>query len=159
MKETRTDYNRGDLLPMLAIFPQVYALKQWTGPWRLFGLVQDWPAIVGAEVARLTTPAFFRRDVLWIYVQDSAWMHHLQFVKADLITRINQHLQDRPISDLRWQLQPAQPVPPQSVASPSCLVIDRDREQDFQQLSASITNPECREALRHLWRCFAARTK
>jgi len=131
MKETRTGYNRGDLVPMLAIFPQVYALKQWTGPWRLFGLVQDWPGIVGAEVARLTTPAFFRRDVLWIYVQDSAWMHHLQYVKADLLARINQHLQETPISDLRWQLQPAQPAPPQSVASPSCLVIDRDREQEF----------------------------
>lgn len=144
---------------MLAIFPQVYALKQWTSPWRLFRLVQEWPAVVGAEVARLTTPAFFRRDVLWISVQDSAWMHHLQFVKADLLTRINQHLQDAPIADLRWQLQPVQPAPPQSVALPPSRPVDQNREQDFQQLSASIANPECREALRHLWRSFAAHSK
>lgn len=158
MKEMRSGYDRGDLQPMLAIFPQVYALKQWTSPWRLFRLVQDWPAVVGAEVARLTTPAFFRRDVLWIYVQDSAWMHHLHFVKTDLLARINQHLQDTPIADLRWQLQPVQP-PPQPVVSPSCHPVDQVREQEFQQLSASIANPECREALRHLWRSFAAHSK
>ena len=158
MKETRTGYEKGDLLPMLSIFSQVYALKQWTSPWRLFRLVQEWPAVVGAEVARLTTPAFFRRDVLWIYVQDSAWMHHLQFVKTDLLARINQHLQDAPIADLRWQLQPAQP-PLKSVVSPSCHPVDPDREQDFQQLSASIANPECREALLRLWRSFAAHSE
>lgn len=159
MNETKTSYSKGDLLPMRTIFPEVYALKQWTRPWHLFRLVQDWPAVVGAEVARLTTPAFFRRDVLWIYVQDSAWMHHLQFVKIDLLGRINQHLQDTAISELRWQLQPAQPEPPQVATVPPCRDIDKDREEDFQQLSASITDPECREALRHLWRSFAAHSK
>lgn len=156
MKEKRTGYEKGDLLPLHAIFPQVYALKQWTTPWRLVRLIQDWPAVVGTEVARLTAPAFFRRDVLWIYVQDSAWMHHFQFVKTDLLARINQYLSDTPISDLRWQLQSEQPAVPQSAPSQPCRNIDQDRERDFQQLSASIANPECREALRRLWRSFAA---
>jgi hypothetical protein len=160
MNETRTGYEKGDLTALSTVFSGVYATKQWASQWRLFGLLQDWPTIVGAEVARLTSPAFFRRDTLWIFVQDSAWMHHLQYVKPDLMARINRHLAGQPIADLRWQLQPQPPPAPKQSPAPSRpRGVDPKREQSFCRMTETIANRESREALQRLWRVFAAGTK
>jgi hypothetical protein len=155
MKETQTGYKKGDLAALGTVFSGVYATKQWAAQWRLFRLLQDWPAIVGAEVARLTTPAFFRRETLWIYVQDSAWMHHLQYVKPDLLARINRHLAEQPVTDIRWQLQPQLPPQPER-RHPTPQTVDGEQEQSFCRMTETITNRECREALQRLWRTFAA---
>jgi len=155
MEGKRTGYEQDDLTALGTVFAGVYSTKQWTTQWRLFRLLQNWPAIVGAEVARLTTPAFFRRETLWLHVQDSAWMHHLQYVKPDLLARINLHLAEQPIVDLRWQLS-AQPPPPPERRLPEAHAIDREQEQSFCRMTETIANPECREALQRLWRTFAA---
>jgi predicted nucleic acid-binding Zn ribbon protein len=136
----------------------VYATKKWRHQWRVFRLAQDWPAIVGVEVARLTAPAFFRQDVLWIFVQDSAWMQHMQFIKLDLLTRVNQALAEPPIIDIRWLLQPATlPQPKRHV--PESHPVDPRQEQSFRQLTESVANQECREALQRLWQIFASNTE
>ena len=154
MKKTRTGYEQGEPTTMDQALPEVFAAKQWSAQWRLFLLSSKWPEVVGAEVAQLTYPAFFRRETLCILVQNSAWMHHLQYVKADLIARINQHLEGQPITDIRWQLQAPAPLP--SVPPPSGLrQIDPHREQSFCQMTEAIANQECREALQRLWRSFA----
>jgi hypothetical protein len=158
MVKERTGYEKGDLAALGTVFSGVYSAKKWTSQWRLFRLVRDWPAIVGVEVARLTAPAFFRRETLWIHVQDSAWMHHLQFVKTDLLARINQSLAEQPIADIRWQLQVQ--TPPQSerhLSRPHA--VDSQQEQSFCRMAEGISNQECREALQRLWRTFAAHSE
>ena len=134
--------------------PEAFAAKQWGAQWRLFRLVRKWPKVVGAEVAQLTYPAFFRQETLCIFVQNSASMHHLQYVKVEMIACINQHLEGQPITDIRWQLHvpaPPPPVPP----PPSLRKIDPQREQSFCQMTEAIANQECREALQRMWCAFA----
>lgn len=156
MSDDRTGYEKGEPAPMAELLPAVYSRQEWKKQWRLFRLVREWPAIVGHEVGRLTMPAFFRRDTLWIFVQDSAWMHHFQFIKLDLITRINRALEEQPITDIRWQLQPQLPtLPERSTPSPPHAV-DPGTERSFQQMTQCIENQECREALQRLWHHFAA---
>lgn len=154
MKERRHD-RRDDLIPLKEVLSSVYESKQWTRQWRLFLLVRDWPAIVGEQVAALTAPAFFRRDVLWIHVQDSAWMQHLQYVKIDLLERINAALDDQPANDLRWLQQPFT-APEASRSAPEPRPIDPARERLFIEMSNSIPNLECRKALLGLWRAFSS---
>ncbi len=144
-----------DLRMLATILPTVFANKNWTRQWRLFELARDWPAIVGPQVAALTGPAFFRGDVLWIHVQDSAWMQHLQYAKLDLLARVNAVLGDRPATDLRWLQQPIEPPSsrqPTSAANP----IDPAQERLFAEMARTISDPACREALLRLWRAFAA---
>ena len=155
MNDDRSGYEHGHPTPMAAVLPDIYNKRQWQQQWRLFSLVRDWPTIVGREVGRLTMPAFFRQDTLWIYVQDSAWMHHLQFIKLDLLERINRTLGNQPVSDLRWQLLPQLPSLPERHLPPAHAV-DSARTQAFAQMTASIANQECREALQRLWHCFAS---
>ena len=155
MGDNRTDDNTGEPAPIANLLSDVYSKQQWKKQWRLFHLVRRWPTIVGREVGQLTMPAFFRQDTLWIYVQDSAWMHHLQFIKLDLITRINRALGEQPVIDIRWQLQPKLPtLPVRKVPAPHA--VDPDNERSFQQMTTCIDNQECREALQRLWHHFAA---
>jgi hypothetical protein len=155
MNNNQSSYKKGEPTPVADLLTNVYAKQQWKKQWRLFHLVREWPTIVGREVGRLTMPAFFRQETLWIYVQDSAWMHHLQFIKLDLLKRINQALDDQPISDIRWQLQPELPSVPEHLA-PAPHAVDPKNERSFQQMTQCITNQECREALQRLWHHFAA---
>lgn len=137
---------------------RLYASQKWQQHWRLFRLSRDWPGIVGEQVARLTSPAQFRHDVLWVYVQDSSWMHHFQFVKQDLLARVNLALGTHPVADIRWMLQPAEPPAPERPAE-EVRAVPPEAEQSFQEMTRGIANPECREALHHLWRNFAARAR
>ncbi|MBM9615521.1 DUF721 domain-containing protein [Desulfobulbus rhabdoformis] len=155
MIDDRDEFAKKDPATMADLLPSVYSKKEWKKQWRLFHLERRWATIVGREVGRLTMPAFFRQNTLWIYVQDSAWMHHLQYIKLDLMTRINKALEDDPITDIRWQLQPKLPtVPERSV--PAAHAVDPKSEENFQQMTGCIANEECREALQRLWHLFAA---
>jgi len=158
MSDNRSGFEKGDPAPIAALLPTVYSRQQWKKQWRLFSLVRRWPAIVGREVGRLTMPAFFRQDTLWIYVQDSAWMHHLQFIKLDLLNRVNQALGEQSVTDIRWQLQPQLPSIPER-QPPVPHAVDPENERSIQQMTACVDNQECREALQRLWRQFAAHSE
>lgn len=154
MPETGSENKRRDMVAVDHVLAGLFASKEWTTQWRLFLLIRKWPDIVGLQVARLTAPAFFRRETLWISVQDAAWMHHLQYLKPELIQRVNQHLAEQPITDLRWRLFSQEP----SVAKPEVLpppMIAPQEERAFFQMTTCIGNQDCRQALQRLWRSLA----
>jgi hypothetical protein len=156
--EKRNRSKKNDLSFLGDTLSAVYATKKWKHQWRLFRLAQDWPLIVGMEVARLTSPAFFRQDVLWIYVQDSAWMQHMQFIKLDLLERVNHALAKQPISDIRWLLQPEIPQQP-ARHQPEPHPVAPRLERSFRQMTESVANDACRESLQRLWQTFASNSK
>lgn len=153
--EKKTSRKKGDLASLENTLSEVYSNKKWNNQWRLFRLSKDWPIIVGKEVAQLTTPAFFRKDVLWIFVQDSAWMQHMQYIKLDLLERINRVLTEQPVTDLRWQLQPVT-LPPPKRFIPEPHAVDPEQERSFRSMAEGVPNQECREALQRLWHIFAS---
>jgi hypothetical protein len=153
--EKKTSRKKSDLASLENTLSEVYSNKKWNNQWRLFRLSKDWPIIVGKEVAQLTTPAFFRKDVLWIFVQDSAWMQHMQYIKLDLLERINRVLTEQAITDIRWQLQPVTLPPPERFL-PEPHAVDPEQERSFRSMTEGVSNPECREALQRLWHIFAS---
>jgi hypothetical protein len=129
------------------------ARRQWGHQQHLFDLDRNWRAIVGAEIAGRSMPAFFRRDVLWIYVQGSIWMQQLQFAKLDLLDRINDFLRADPkVTDLRWMEYPPdlKPLLHRPYVSPP-ISVDPEAEQDFKSMAENITDPETRKAFHRLW--------
>ena len=120
---------------------------------RLFALDRHWHEIVGPEIAGRTMPAFFRRDVLWIYVQGSIWMQQLQFARLELLDKINAFLAAEPgLSDLRWMEYPPdlKPLQYRPYVSPP-IDVDPEAEREFNLLAENIADPQTREAFRNLW--------
>ena len=48
-----------------------------------------WDQAVGKLIAENTRPAAFKGKLLIVHAADSTWIHHLQFLKKDIITSVN----------------------------------------------------------------------
>lgn len=143
------------LEPLVGCLKNLYAEKSWQGQWDLFLLVRKWEAVVGRELAMVTIPAYFRHDVLWVYVDNSAWMQHAQLAKPKLLEQVNAILSPRIISDLRWQLRPISGQEPLSVAAPKPKrKISPMREKAFREMVSTVEDKMCRKALLKLWQSY-----
>ncbi len=52
-------------------------------------LWEQWERVVGEETARNARPAAVKGSILLVHVSSPAWIHHLRFLKADLLARLN----------------------------------------------------------------------
>ncbi len=149
---TKRKKNR-KLTPLADNFSAVYGHQQWGNQWNLYTLVRHWPELVGSAFAGHSMPAYFRRDDLWIYTDNSLWMQQMHFSKLDIIAKINAFLQGgQTVLDLRWTLQPANLVSAaeEKYVSPPTDV-DPDAEREFRSMAENIANPAARAALCNLW--------
>ncbi|HFQ89249.1 MAG TPA: DUF721 domain-containing protein [Desulfobulbus sp.] len=134
---------------------RLYGKRGWHHPWQIFVLVREWRAIAGPDIAARTMPAYLRRDVLWVYVRNSAMMQHVQMQKPRLIQEVNQRLEGLRISDIRWVLEPADlPQPPARDWRPTAPMPDKEQEEAFRRMASTVADPGCRDALLALWRSF-----
>lgn len=65
-----------------------------------------WDSIVGDVIAKNTKPGAFKGRILLVYVTSSTWVHQLQFLKAEMITKLNEALGKSLIDDLKFKIGP-----------------------------------------------------
>lgn len=64
-----------------------------------------WASMVGPRLAGRTIPDGLSSGVLWIRVQNSAWLHELSFLKDEIAARVNQAIGDPPlVREVRFHL-------------------------------------------------------
>ena len=71
-----------------------------TKVWRL------WDGAVGETVASNARPAAFKGELLIVHVISSTWVHQLQFLKNDLIARVNDALGEPLVKDIKFKIGP-----------------------------------------------------
>ena len=67
-----------------------------------------WDAAMGEAIAKNTRPEAFKGKLLLVNVNSSAWMHQLQFLKKDMIEKINSALGKDLIQDMKFKIGPVQ---------------------------------------------------
>ena len=67
---------------------------------------QIWDSVVGDVIAQNARPAAFKGRILLVHVASSTWVHQLQFLKADIIEKLNQALNRQQIEDLKFKIGP-----------------------------------------------------
>jgi hypothetical protein len=60
-------------------------------------IATHWRSIVGELVASRTWPDGLERGVLWVEVKNSAWVHHLTFLRDTIRDRANEIVGDPPL--------------------------------------------------------------
>ena len=65
-----------------------------------------WDSIVGEVIAKNAKPAAFKGRILLVYVTSSTWVHQLQFLKGEMITKLNAALGKSLIDDLKFKIGP-----------------------------------------------------
>ncbi len=67
---------------------------------------QVWDGIVGDVIAQNARPAAFKGKILLVHVTNSTWIHQLQFLKKEMIAKLNDTLGNALIDDLKFKIGP-----------------------------------------------------
>ena len=68
-------------------------------------VIPEWPALVGAQIARVTEPLSIARDgTLFVAVRTNAWMTELSLLEPQLLSALNDRAPHARIRRIRWQL-------------------------------------------------------
>jgi len=78
--------------------------REWEGI-----LQQEWPELVGVDVARHTRPGRVDRRQLVVYVDSSAWLHELKrYSHRRLLANISKRVGTERIESLIFQIDPGE---------------------------------------------------
>ncbi len=67
---------------------------------------QIWDDTVGEPIAKNAQPAAFKGKLLLIHVTNSTWIHQLQFLKSDIISRLNAALGKPLVEEIKFKIGP-----------------------------------------------------
>jgi len=117
-------------------------------------IVRHWHAIAGPQLAAVTQPESIRARVLFVMVSDAIWLQQITFYQAQLLANIRSVLGNVAITRLHFTLAMSsvrRPVlsPPEAGLEP--LPLTAVEEQQVQEGTASIADPDLREAVRRAW--------
>jgi len=72
---------------------------------RQSAVLEEWPTLVGPEIATVTRPVSIAADgTLFVAVRSHAWMSELTMMERELLASVNRITGDTPILKLRWTL-------------------------------------------------------
>ncbi len=72
---------------------------------RQSAVLEEWPALVGPEIAAVTRALSIAEDgTLFVAVRSHAWMSELTMMERELLGSVNRITGDKPIQKLRWTL-------------------------------------------------------
>jgi len=63
-----------------------------------------WEETVGGLIAENTRPAAFKGKILIVYVTSSTWTHQLQFLKKDIIEKVNNALGEELVEEIKFKI-------------------------------------------------------
>jgi predicted nucleic acid-binding Zn ribbon protein len=70
------------------------------------GLIPEWPALVGAQIAAVTEPTSITADgTMFVMVTTNAWMNELSLMEPELLRALNAKEGRVPVKRIRWLLR------------------------------------------------------
>lgn len=106
-----------------------------------------WRKVVGPKIAAQTLPERIRRKVLFVQVSSPPWLHQLQFLKDDIVTKFNDLSGTDAITSVRFSIG-AIVIP---TAKESAFRSEKLRDKDkrtIERCLAELPDPELKQILR-----------
>lgn len=113
-------------------------------------LVNAWNRAVGPQIGAKAQPDRLRGDVLYVRVANSVWMHELQFMKQDIISKLNGIPGGTKVAQIRFFIGEVEaPAVKRAEPEPQAVVRSlRPEEKDFiAGVVADVTDAELKEVL------------
>ncbi|HXN07086.1 MAG TPA: DUF721 domain-containing protein [Nitrospiria bacterium] len=142
-----------DILRKYGLEPQI----------RFFQLIDRWEEVVGSQVAGHTLPASLKFRKLTLHVDSSAWMNQLNYLKEELIGKINRELGENWVKEVYLKIGPVEksgvrPEEPKEEERGEATLSKEDKAL-IEKWSTEIKDAELREKLRHLMEADLRRQK
>ncbi|MDW7773508.1 MAG: DUF721 domain-containing protein [Desulfobulbaceae bacterium] len=132
----------------------VFGSRDWHILWQTYKLVEHWQEVAGEAVAAKSTPAYVRKNILWIYVNDSIWMQHLQAQKTGLLAKVRNFNDELVIHDIRWLMQPHEEKENYRNVIQPPVKINPEEQKKFAEIAATVKDEQCYNALCRLWQAY-----
>ncbi len=119
-------------------------------PIKTYSIIGAWKEIVGETIAEHTQPRRISNQILFIDVVHSTWMQQLQFLKSDLLKRVNAFLGESLIQDIRFRLGKIspRPSPPSSPDPWRREELDEGKRKRIDDLLQKVKDQEIRRAMK-----------
>lgn len=89
-----------------SILPDVLRTCRKESDTSMTGVWDVWRGAVGETIAQNTQPAAFKGRILIVHVSSSVWLHQLQFMKIDLVEKINNACGRRLVEEIKFKIGP-----------------------------------------------------
>jgi predicted nucleic acid-binding Zn ribbon protein len=70
----------------------------------VFEICEIWESAVGSTIANDSRPWKVKGNTLEVHVTNSSWLHHLNFMKNDIIQKLNARLGEQIIKTIRFSV-------------------------------------------------------
>ena len=90
--------------PIAKIIEDLFAKTQYKKKFTESQLIDTWASIVGEKLNQHTRPEKIHNGVLNCRVDSSPWLYELQFMKKELVTKINTVMKKRLVRDIYFIL-------------------------------------------------------
>lgn len=112
-----------------------------------------WNDCVGEQIASHARPAAFRDGTLTLCVDSAPWMQQLNFLKKQLMEKLNARLGEELVREIFLKAGTVLPPdPPQEPPQRPRQTLTQDEEARIATLTGSITDDELRDTLEQLIR-------
>jgi predicted nucleic acid-binding Zn ribbon protein len=100
-----TERKRGKPTRLGEVLPAVMGQGKLGERLEQAGVIVNWNAIVGPQIARVTQALSVNREgVLLVAVTNAAWMNELAMMEPELLRTINEKSGARKVARIRWRL-------------------------------------------------------
>jgi len=130
----------GDILGSLPVKERVKEYSLW----------QVWDKLAGEAVSRHCRPERLKDGILFLKVDSPVWMQQLQFMKYMILDKVNDHMKDNAVQDIRFRIgkieqsRKANWKPWKEISLPHELVFRIEKEL------SSVRDPELKDIIKKL---------
>ena len=93
-----------ELVPLGTVLPNLLKSIRTGSDAQLVEVWELWDGVVGETIAKNARPAAFKGKLLLVEVSSSSWMHQLQFLKADIIEKINDAFGKEMVDEIKFKI-------------------------------------------------------
>jgi hypothetical protein len=121
---------------------------------KIFSEVEIWRAwdqTVGKQIASKARPSRFSAGVLTVVVNSAPWMQQLNFMKRDIVERLNDHLGKPLIKEIFLKAgTPVSSEPAVEPAKPAKRPLSQRERDEITAAVSQVSDPELRKAFTEL---------
>ena len=93
-----------ELVPLGTVLPNLLKSIRTGSDAQLVEVWELWDGVVGETISKNARPAAFKGKLLLVEVSSSTWMHQLQFLKADIIEKINHAFGKEMVDEIKFKI-------------------------------------------------------
>lgn len=133
------------------LLPQVTIQRGWEEQLDLHSIFLRWDDLVESDVAEHCQPLKIIKSVLWVEVENSAWLQQLQYQTVPLLDILNNSLRLSRLKGLRFCLAEKNSEKKKSEAVLRYIQPSSQDIEAFEQQAGTIADKDSRDALVRFW--------